>query len=652
MTGQSGNIKRPRTAWLVVLAMTCVAAGLAATDFGADAWAASRSTGSSSSSSSSSSWTSKSSQPRTSGSLWDRSAPTTAPTSSGGYAKPGPSVAPISSGGYAKPAAVGAAVVTGGAAAAAAATTTPANSNTPPASANLNQPQSGIPGKTMLTSGSSGGYAKPTLGGTPAAAIAGGSGNGGSGNGTTGGSKPPASALDRGAERQLSSQSMSRYKAEQERFQAPSQGTLTGASDYAKNPLFGAGAGRYRSYDQAYAERDTYRNSHPWAPSPYVYRSAPSFGMWDAMFLWMVLDKVTEPSHAAAAYNNQNDPGFQAWRREADRMAQDNSELKAKLAVMDSKLDAMKGQPQKPGVLPDGLPAVVALAPEVAVAPRDAAPKLVMGTGGLTGNYYPFCQGAEGIRGLRAALKEVAVECRTTNGSIENLDGLVSGRFDAILVQSDVYDQWLSLHPNLRIDALQATVYREYVQMLANKQAKVERISDLDPKRHTIYLVGSGAQKTWDGFAAQDARYGAFETAGRIRRVPNDPQVLDTVAANPDAVMMFVAGLKAELLRQANDRQGDKLVMALVDDQRLDDARDRAGHPIYALAKIPSGIYPKLQKSRWFGLTSSVTSLTVGAVFILSERWVAEHGVSGLSKVEAALWRTIPEIEKKVGVGG
>jgi len=555
-------------------------------------------------------WQNKSSQSRSSATLWDRSVPyggtSSSSGSSGGYAKPGAAPA-ASSGGYAKP----------GAAA---------------ASPSVQAPAAGVT--------SSGGYAKPGAAAmAPAASSA-------------AASRPAASGFDRGAERQLSSQSYNRYRSEQDRFKAPAQGTLTGASDYAHNPLYGANAGRYRSYDQAYAERDMWRGSHPWMAPPYAYRSAPSFGMWDALFLWMVLDHINEPAHAAVAYNNANDPGFQAWRAEANRMAADDAELKAKLEVMDAKLTAMQGQPRQPGTLPPDVPASVALAPAVMVAGAGDDKALVMGTGGEAGNYYPFCQGAGAMKGLRGNLQDFEVQCKATNGSVENLDGLAAGSFDAIMVQSDVFNDWLGKHPGVRLDALKSTVYQEYVQLLANKQAKVERIGDLDPRRHWLYLVGSGAQKTWDSFAAIDPRYAEFDRAGRLRRVPADPEVLKAVAGNPDAAMLFVSGLNTEMLGIANDRYGDRLTLALVDDNRLAVALDRTGHPIYAVAKIPGRLYPSLEKSRWFGLESSVPSLTVGAVFILSERWVGGHGVSALTKVEDALWRTIPEIEKKVGVGG
>ena len=532
---------------------------------------------------------------------------------------PAPASPPVaSSGGYAKPA-LG------------------ANATSPNATAANTSPGT-APAPASPPVASSGGYAKPALGANATSPNA------------TAAAKPPVGGFDRGANRQLANQSLARYKAEQERFTAPPQGTLTNASAYAHNPLYAHNAGRYASYDQAYAARDTYRNNNPWTPPAYAYHSAPSFGMWDALFWWMVLDKITEPSHAAAAYNNANDPGFQAWRREADRQAADNAELKAKLDAMDAKLASMQGQPRVPGTLPQGVPAAVALAPEVAVAPHENA-TLVMGTGSPSGHYYPFCQGGGGIHGLRGHLQGLTLDCRVTNGSAENLDGLVDGTFDAVMIQSDIFGDWLSKHPGVHLDALKATIYQEYVQMLANKQAKIKRISDLDASRHLIYLVGSGAQATWDGFAAVDPSYAAFDAAGRVRRVPNDPAVLDTVAANPNAVMMFVSGLKSDLLRRANDQFGDALTMVLVDDSRFASVLDATGHPVYAYAKIPSGIYPKLQRSRWFGLTSSVPSLTVGAVFILSEQWVSENGVANLSKVEDALWHTIPEIEHKVGTG-
>ncbi|CAK0769719.1 exported hypothetical protein [uncultured Gammaproteobacteria bacterium] len=692
----------------VLVAAGLVAVGLAMT--AQSGWAAGQSGSSSGTRQPApTTWSNKSTVRPSSSALWDRSTPA-APSSSSGssgsssssapaVAKPAPggTAAAISSGGYTKPAPAPTPAPTPATpvAPATSSTTTPSPAmpmaspviQTPaqpvgviPSSGGYTKPA--LPGTspstaaapavasaavvgtaavagTAVTSGqpSSGGYTKPILAATPAPApapapVAGqSSGTAPQPVAAAAGATPPRSGLDRAANRQVASESMQRYRNEQERFATPAQGTFTGTSDYTKSSLYRNQAGRYQSYDAVYNERDTWRTSHPWQPPAYTYRSAPSFGMWDAMFWWMVLDKLSQPGYASAAYHNAGDPGYQAWRREADRMGQDNIELRAKLASLDAKVGELKGQPVKPGTLPEGIPAGVALAPAVTVAPREKG-LLVMGTGNASGNYYPFCHGGTGMRGLRGYIEDTKVECRETNGSVENLEGLVRGDFDAIMIQADVFHEWTEQHPGVRVDALKATIYQEYVQMLANKVAKVEQITDLDPAKHTIYLVGSGASKTWDNFATLDKRYAAFDAAEKVRRVSSDPQILEVVVANPNAVMMFVSGLNSDLLRKANDRYGDKLQMVLVNDGRLEAAKDRTGHSLYAFAKIRSGIYPKLQQSRWFGLTSAVPSLSVGAVFVLSEQWVLANGVKALSRVEEALWKSMPEIEKKVGTGG
>jgi hypothetical protein len=93
---------------------------------------------------------------------------------------------------------------------------------------------------------------------------------------------------------------------------------------------------------------------------PYAYRSPQRFGVWNALFLWFLLDHLSAPGHAAFFYNHQDDPGYREWRADANRQAQDNPELKAKLDQLDSDLAARRGQPRDPDYLPPGVPAGVA----------------------------------------------------------------------------------------------------------------------------------------------------------------------------------------------------------------------------------------------------------------------------------------------------
>ncbi|MYL83503.1 hypothetical protein GTA51_10240 [Desulfovibrio aerotolerans] len=123
----------------------------------------------------------------------------------------------------------------------------------------------------------------------------------------------------------------------------------------------------YRDYSN---NRDNYYAGRGWSAPGYAYRSAPSFGLWDAMFLWFMLRQASGPSFL---YNHQGDPGVQAFRQEADKLAASNEDLKKQLADVDAKIAQMRkdGVPVDPKNL-DGVDPSVALAAERVVR-EDAA---------------------------------------------------------------------------------------------------------------------------------------------------------------------------------------------------------------------------------------------------------------------------------------
>ncbi len=98
--------------------------------------------------------------------------------------------------------------------------------------------------------------------------------------------------------------------------------------------------------------------------------------MWDGMWMWFMLDSMSNASHAAFFYNHNNDPGYLEWRNEADRLAAENADLKEKLAALDADMAARTGQPQDPNYLPDDTAPQVALAADNVVGdtPANNAP--------------------------------------------------------------------------------------------------------------------------------------------------------------------------------------------------------------------------------------------------------------------------------------
>jgi hypothetical protein len=209
-------------------------------------------------------------------------------------------------------------------------------------------PSSSAPSSSSTSSGarSSTGYGLPGTGAPNAAA------------------KPAPSASDAAIARQQSGSALRSFTAqrEQSKFAAASPPPAPPSSAFSNY------AGRFSSYDAYYASRNAYYGGWGWTPSPFIYASRPSFGMWDALFLWFMLDSISNASHAAWFYNHADDPGYQQWRQEANRLSADNADLRAKLDALDARQREMAGQPRDPSYMPPDTKAELALASDNAVA--------------------------------------------------------------------------------------------------------------------------------------------------------------------------------------------------------------------------------------------------------------------------------------------
>lgn len=127
------------------------------------------------------------------------------------------------------------------------------------------------------------------------------------------------------------------------------------------------------------------RNARPgwygnqgWAPPAYALGGQRSFGLWDGLFLWFLLDNLSRAGSTDWFRAHRDDPGVQQWRAQAEQQAQANEELRRKLDELDRRLAEQEGPPKDPGYLPPDTPPDVATAPEAdrrtpSVAPEPAA---------------------------------------------------------------------------------------------------------------------------------------------------------------------------------------------------------------------------------------------------------------------------------------
>ncbi|MBI5251095.1 MAG: TAXI family TRAP transporter solute-binding subunit [Desulfomonile tiedjei] len=468
---------------------------------------------------------------------------------------------------------------------------------------------------------SSGGYAKPS--------AAAGEGR------FSGGTKFDKSTVNQ-LNKKKSQESLERYKSEQTKFKNPAY-TADGVES---NPLYQKGK-NYSGFDYGthYSNRDNYYRQQNWQPPAYAFGGSPSYGIFSSLFLFWMLDHVSNKNVAATAYNHSNDPGFQKWRQEAEAQAKNNTELKTKLDEMDKQIKAMQGTPKDPSYLPPGVPTEVALAENVLAAKKPEKPPLRFATG-QTGGWYDkygalFKQDAPSID----------VKTITTTGSLENLKLLSEGQADMAIVQSDVLaiaDKKLS---GKDLITEQSSLYVEYAQLLANRDSGIKSVQDIDPAKNFVYVgpKGSGTALTWEALGVLYDKYKKIPV-----KYSDYASGLSDVEKNPKALMLFVGGLNSEFLKKAEEaaKKSGKLRLVTLDDRHFVGKVDKHGNAIYKFMQIPSNVYPDLQKG-WF-FSGDVETLAVQAVLVLRSEWAQKYGPEAMDALSKVVLVTKPEIQKLV----
>jgi hypothetical protein len=146
------------------------------------------------------------------------------------------------------------------------------------------------------------------------------------------------------------------------------QGGTIGGSGWGRS---GGGGGWYR--DRGWS-----------LPGGFPGMGQRSFGIWDGLFLWFLLNNLSRPGSTDFFHNHRDDPGYRDWRTEVEARAQQDPEVRQRLDELDRQLAGREDQPRDPNYLPPDVPPEVALAPE-----RDARTPGVRepdeGGGGLPG---------------------------------------------------------------------------------------------------------------------------------------------------------------------------------------------------------------------------------------------------------------------------
>lgn len=275
-----------------------------------------------------------------------------------------------------------------------------------------------------------------------------------------------------------------------------------------------------------------------------------------------------------------------------------------------------------------------------ALSPASAAPALRLCTGGEKGNYH-----ISGIIIRDQAKGMLGVELVPTSGSMDNLRRIEDGQCDAAIVQADAYMVYKDRNPGSALSLNRITaLYKEYAHLVCNTASGVDAVGDLEdhPERYRVATgeAGSGTDVTWAGWTKLDTDYAKVPTL----RIGGNQATLKTLDGTESSCFLWVGGLNSTHMKQINDQAAGKLKLVPVNDWDFDNAKDPQGRRIYDFAPIPGGTYKNLQRGLF---SSSVSTLTVDAVFVVSTGW-ADANPRAFDDASEAVLRALPAIRQRV----
>lgn len=254
-----------------------------------------------------------------------------------------------------------------------------------------------------------------------------------------------------------------------------------------------------------------------------------------------------------------------------------------------------------------GLLAFAVAVPGVAWAQQQF---ITIGTGGVTGVYYPT--GGSICRLMNANRDEHGIRCsvESTGGSVYNLNTMRQGELDFGVVQSDwqyhAYNGTSRFEDQGPYEGLRAvfSVHPEPVTVVARADSGIEHFDDLKGKRVNVGNPGSGQRGTME--VIMDAKGWSMDDFALASELKSAEQA-GALCDNKIDAFVFVVGHPSGSIEEATTTCDTRLVEVSgpAIDKLVND------NPYYSVATIPGGMYRNNPNdTKTFGVRATFVSST------------------------------------------
>ncbi len=255
--------------------------------------------------------------------------------------------------------------------------------------------------------------------------------------------------------------------------------------------------------------------------------------------------------------------------------------------------------------------AMMAIFPTNSQAADRAADKFItIGTGGVTGVYYPA--GGAICRLMNKGRKSHGMRCtvESTEGSIDNIEQLKSNDIDIAVAQSDwqyhAYngtDYFSNRKPLTQLRSL-FSLHSEPFTVVARKDSGITDFDGLKGKRVNVGAIGSGMRATMDFIMKQKGwAYSDFSEVSELKAAEQTQALCD----DQIDVMVYAAGHPNGAIQEVTTTC--ETVIIPVEGKEIDSLI--AENPYYAYTVIPGGMY--------LGTDKDVKTIGVKATFVATK---------------------------------
>lgn len=372
-------------------------------------------------------------------------------------------------------------------------------------------------------------------------------------------------------------------------------------------------------------DRDNYY-SRTWKTTPtYVYSGAPYYGSHDAMFMWMMLDSVSDAAMMSTMYNRSETTEFKQWREHAEAAAKNDADVAAKLKAMDEKLATMTGE-KDPNYVPTGVPIAAMYSQETLQNLNKELTPVNIDSGSEQGVYHVYEQK------LAETGKSVFKYTEKTEPNLNiKYQRYMNGESDMFMAPLDALNVIVGADREKFINKTETTIpmYKEIMVMLTARSSNIDHMTDIDSGTIVVAATeNSGTDITWRKIAKINEDYASAKVVNMSYNNPDDPMngVFNYLRNNKNSVVIFQGGLNSAFLKKAEARASDfdLKIININDDDVASITSTDGGASIYTEVEIPSNHFQNLQKG-WF-FNHSKTAYVVDAVLVISKAWAEKNG--------------------------